>query len=62
MKIQKGQKIIVEYITVAYNSYKNTKRIAGEFIGDYGNYILIIDKWKIRRTTNKQDIVKIIAV
>ena len=64
MNIENGDKGIVEsYETAEYN-IRRRKRIRrmGEFIRDYGWYIQIMDKYKIRRSIDKRDIVRVIKL
>lgn len=64
MNIENGDKVIVEsYETAEYN-IRRRKRIRrmGEFIRDYGWYIQIMDKYKIRRSIDKRDIVRVIKL
>lgn len=58
--MKQGEKITVYYTQVANNSNKkNVKSKMGIFIRDYGSYIQIYDKYNIRTSIMKQDIVKI---
>ena len=56
-----GEKVIVNFVEVQYNTNrKKCKEINGIFIKDYGNYIQILDKYNIRRSIMKHDLVKIL--
>lgn len=56
--MERGTKIIVQYVESAYNTNKKTKKIKqGRFIKEYNNYILFYDKYNIRRTVMKQDLI-----
>lgn len=58
--MKQGDKIIIEYIKLAYNTYKKTtKKESGIFIKDYKSYIQFYDKYNIRRSIMKQDLIKI---
>ena len=55
-----GEKVIAIYTDIAYNSNrKKERRIDGTFLKDYGNYIQILDKYKLRRSIMKNDLIKI---
>lgn len=55
-----GEKVIVIFTDIQYNSNrKKAKRIDGTFLKDYGNYIQILDKYKLRRSIMKNDLIKI---
>lgn len=59
-KMKKGENIIVEYVQAAYNtSRKQIKRKNGVFIKEYNTYIQFYDKYNIRRSIMKQDLIKI---
>ena len=64
MKIQKGDKVIVELYEIADYNIKRRKRIKreGEFAGNYSWYIQIIDKYGIRRSIDKRDILRVIKL
>ncbi len=58
--MKQGEKIIVEYVQLAYNTNRKiTEETQGIFIKDYGNYIQFLDKYKIRRSIMKNDLIKI---
>ena len=58
--MKEGTKVIVEYTEVAYNTNrKQIKRKEGIFIKEYDNYIQFYDKYNIRRSIMKQDLIDI---
>ena len=64
MNIKKGDRVLVESYEIAdYNLRRRKKtRREGQFVGNYSYYIQIIDKYKIRRSIDKRDIVRIIKL
>ena len=56
MEIQQGDNVIIDY---KKNIKGEIKKKMGVFIKDYGNYIQILDKYGIRQSYMKQDIVNI---
>ncbi len=58
--MNQGDNVTINCIQTIYNTNKkNIKRMSGIFIKDYGSYIQIYDKYNIRTSIVKQDIVKI---
>ncbi len=60
MEIQEKEKIEITYRDADYNTTtRKNKKIKGIFIKDYGRYIQIYDKYNLRKSFMKQDIVSI---
>ena len=60
MEYQQGDEVIVIANVLALNTRnKSKKKIKGFFIRDYGSYIQIYDKYHLRRSILKVDIIKI---
>jgi len=59
--MQQGDKVTVDYYnSECYTSKIKTKKITGEFIKDYGNYIQVFDRFHLRKSIMKNDILKIV--
>lgn len=55
-----GEKVIVIFTDIQYNSNrKKAIKLDGIFLKDYGNYIQILDKYKLRRSIMKNDLINI---
>jgi hypothetical protein len=60
LKMKEGTKIIVYYVEAAYNTSKRMRKSReGTFIKEYSNYIQFYDKYHIRRSIMKQDLIDI---
>lgn len=58
--MKEGTKIIVYYVESAYNTSKKLRKTKeGTFIKEYNNYIQFYDKYNIRRSVMKQDLIDI---
>ncbi|MBR0428223.1 MAG: hypothetical protein IJK18_08520 [Clostridia bacterium] len=58
--MKEGTKIIVYYVEAAYNTSKRMRKSREcTFIKEYSNYIQFYDKYHIRRSVMKQDLIDI---
>lgn len=58
--MKEGTKVIVYYIDAAYNTNRKVKKTKeGTFIKEYSNYIQFYDRYNIRRSVMKQDLIDI---